>query len=52
MFAGTRVPVRVLFDHLEEGGSLDSFLAQYPSVRREQAVQVLEAAKALVASGR
>jgi uncharacterized protein (DUF433 family) len=52
VFAGTRVPVRVLFDHLEEGESLDTFLAQYPGVAREQAIEVLEAAKQLVTSAR
>jgi uncharacterized protein (DUF433 family) len=41
-FAGTRVPVRNLFDYLAAGQSLDEFLAQFPSVTREQAVAVLE----------
>jgi len=45
IFAGTRVPVRNLFDYLEEGDSLDVFLAQFPSVRREVAVAVLEQAR-------
>ena len=34
-FAGTRVPVRSLFDHLEGGYNVDYFLAQFPTVRRE-----------------
>jgi uncharacterized protein (DUF433 family) len=34
-FAGTRVPVQVLFDHLEGGSNLDEFLGGFPSVRRE-----------------
>lgn len=46
VFAGTRVPVSILFDHLEEGESLESFLREHPSVTREQALEVLEAAKA------
>jgi len=45
VFAGTRVPVRNLFDYLEEGGSLDVFLKQFPSVTRDQAVAVLEKAR-------
>lgn len=45
-FTGTRVPVRSLFDHLEEGVGLDEFLADFPTVSREQAVAVLELAKA------
>lgn len=46
VFAGTRVPVQNLFDYLEEGDSLDVFLKQFPSVTREQAVAVLERARA------
>ena len=45
VFAGSRVPVRNLFDYLEEGDSLDVFLTQFPSVTREQAVAVLEQAR-------
>ena len=44
-FAGTRVPVSSLFDHLEGGYTIDYFLSQFPSVRREQVVAVLEAAR-------
>ena len=46
VFIGTRVPVRILFEHLEAGDSLDVFLEDFPSVSRELAVQVLEDAKA------
>ena len=50
VFVGTRVPVRILFEHLEAGDSLDVFLEDFPSVSRELAIQVLEDAKvALVA---
>ncbi|MGH9897833.1 MAG: DUF433 domain-containing protein [Pyrinomonadaceae bacterium] len=45
VFIGTRVPVRNLFDSLEEGDDLDEFLDQYPTVTREQVVGVLEASK-------
>jgi uncharacterized protein (DUF433 family) len=45
VFVGTRVPVRSLFDYLEAGDTLDEFLRQFPSVRREQAIAVLEAAR-------
>jgi uncharacterized protein (DUF433 family) len=44
VFAGTRVPVRSLFDYLEGGESIDEFLHQFPSVKREFAVAVLDAA--------
>jgi uncharacterized protein (DUF433 family) len=38
------VPAQNLFNYLQEGDSLDVFLAQFPSVTREQAVAVLEQA--------
>ena len=45
VFAGTRVPVRTLFDYLKGGGdTLDGFLDDFPSVSREYAVGVLELA--------
>ena len=49
-FAGTRVPVKSLFDYLARGRSLDYFLEQFPSVQREQAIAVLEHAEKLVSS--
>jgi uncharacterized protein (DUF433 family) len=41
VFTGTRVPVRALFENLEEGASIDDFLQWFPGVTREQAVAVL-----------
>ncbi|MFN0214708.1 MAG: DUF433 domain-containing protein [Saprospiraceae bacterium] len=41
VFQGTRVPVKILFQHLEKGISLEAFLDDFPSVSREQAVAVL-----------
>ncbi|MBN8509801.1 MAG: DUF433 domain-containing protein [Burkholderiales bacterium] len=46
VFAGTRVPIKTLFDHLEAGDSLEVFLDDFPSVSRELAVAVLEEAQA------
>jgi uncharacterized protein (DUF433 family) len=46
VLAETRVPVQNLFDNLEEGDSLNVFLKQLPSVTREQAVVILETARA------
>ena len=40
-FAGTRVTVQTLFDHLEAGYTIDGFLEQFPSVKREQVVRLL-----------
>ena len=45
VFVGTRVPVRVLFEHLEAGDSLDVFVEDFPSVSRELAIKVLEEAR-------
>lgn len=45
MFVGTRVPVKILLDYLEAGDSLEVFLDEFPSVRREQAVAVPEFAR-------
>lgn len=42
VFAGTRVPVEVLIQHLAAGDSLDLFLDDFPSVSRDQAVAFLE----------
>jgi Protein of unknown function (DUF433) len=36
VFAGTRVPVAALFDHLKAGYCVEYFLSQFPSVRQEQ----------------
>ena len=45
-FRGTRVTVQSLFDYLEGRSSLEDFLEDFPSVNRETAVAVLEAARA------
>jgi len=41
-FAGTRVPVQSLYDHLEAGDSLETFLNDLPGVTRAQALAVLK----------
>ena len=43
-FTGTRVPVKNLFDYLEGTSCLEEFLEDFPSVSRQRAVAVLEAA--------
>jgi uncharacterized protein (DUF433 family) len=48
-FRGTRVPVEALFGNLEAGVSLEEFLDAFEGVTREQAVGVLDAARAAVA---
>ncbi len=44
VFAGTRVPVKTLFEYPEAGETLDEFLQQFPSVSRERALVALELA--------
>lgn len=41
VFAGTRVPVKNLTDYLEGGSTIDEFLDDFPSVKREQAIVFL-----------
>jgi uncharacterized protein (DUF433 family) len=42
VFSNTRVPVKNLFDYLKAGHTLDNFLEDFPSVNKEQSIQVLE----------
>ena len=51
VFAGTRVPVRILMEHLEAGDRLDDFLTDYPTVTRYQAVALLKRATTMLVSG-
>ena len=46
VFAGTRVPAESLFDYLKRGRSIDYFLEQFPTVKREQVESLLDDAKA------
>ena len=42
VFKGTRVPIKNLFDYLETGESVESFLKDFPSVKRELIIELLE----------
>jgi uncharacterized protein (DUF433 family) len=46
VFANTRVPVRALFENLEDGATVDQFVEWFPGVTREQVEAVLEFAAA------
>jgi len=50
VFKGTRVPIDTLFDHLEAGVSLAEFLDDFPSVKKEQAIALLDIASRIVTS--
>jgi len=53
VFVGTRVPIQSLFDYLEGGETLNEFLRQFPSVKREQAIAALEMARdSIISSAR
>lgn len=45
VFVGTRVPVKALWDYLETGQSIDTFLDHFPTVKRDQALAALEIAR-------
>ena len=50
VFKGTRVPIECFFDQLESGVSLEDFLVDFPSVKKVQAIAVLEIATKLLTS--
>lgn len=50
VFCGTRVPVRALFENLEDGATVDDFLEWFPGVTRAQVEAVLEHASASLAA--
>jgi uncharacterized protein (DUF433 family) len=53
VFRGTRVPVAALLDNLASGLTVAEFLDNFPTVTREQVLQVLEFSKdALARLGR
>ena len=45
VFVGTRVPLQNLIDYLEGDESIEDFLEAFPTVKREQAIAVIEAGK-------
>ena len=51
VFRGTRVPVQTLFDYIADGYALDVFLDNFPTVKREDAIAVLEEATQYLATG-
>jgi uncharacterized protein (DUF433 family) len=48
VFFGTRVPVLFFFDYIETGETVDEFLFNFPTVKKIQALQLLEIAKELI----
>ena len=50
VFRGTRVPVRSLLHYLEGGVTFAEFLRQFPLVRREQAIALVDLAREALAA--
>lgn len=50
VFRGTRVPIKNLFDYMESGDTIENFLLDFPTVKREQVIEVLELAEHLLTS--
>jgi uncharacterized protein (DUF433 family) len=48
VFKGTRVPIKNLFDYLEGGESIKTFLIDFPRVKKEQIEKVLKIAQELL----
>ena len=50
VFVGTSVPIRLLFEFLEDDQTVDTFLDQFPMVSRDQALAVLGASPTILLS--
>lgn len=48
VFTGTRIAVKVLFDYLEDGQTVDDFVSHYRSISREHAIAALEEVEELL----
>jgi uncharacterized protein (DUF433 family) len=48
VFSGTRVPIKNLFDYLETGDSIQTFLEDFDGVSKEQVLKVLEMSQRLI----
>lgn len=45
VFKGTRVPVSTLWDYLKAGDTVQDFLDDFPSVKKDQVILLLERAE-------
>ena len=48
VFSGTRVPIKNLFDYLETGETIETFLEDFDGVKRSQVLSVLEMSQKLI----
>lgn len=47
VFQGTRVPIQNLFDYIEGNETIDEFLTDFPTVTKDQVMQLLEQHKTI-----
>ena len=47
-FSGTRVPIKNLFDYLETGDSIQTFLDDFKCVSKNQVIKLLEMSQKLI----
>ena len=50
VFSGTGVPIKLLFEFLEDDQTMETFLNQFPTVSRDQARAVLTTSRDLLLS--
>lgn len=50
VFFGTRVPIKNLFDYLETGDSIQTFLDDFDGVSKKQVIKLLEMSQKLIAT--
>jgi uncharacterized protein (DUF433 family) len=50
VFLHTRVPIKTMFDYLESGDTIENFLSDFPSVKKDQVIEVLEIAEHSITS--
>jgi len=50
VFVGTSVPIKLLFEFLQDDQTMDTFLDQFPMVTRDQALAVLGASRDMLLS--
>ena len=50
VFEGTRVPIRNLFDYLETGETIETFIDEFPSVTKEQVIRLLHLSEEIIVS--
>ncbi len=48
VFMGTRVPIKNLFDYLEEGEAVSEFLKDFPTVKKKQVDDILQISHQLI----